>query len=129
MKILGIILILVLISGCAYFLNKKKSNQSVIMENKNPDPTPTPQEKGQKQEYVVSEAAVGNIGGVPFTLSGISKNEAGKDKVTLDINKSRFVDAVVGDEIKMDENTTVRVTKIERADPPQRGQISFVVVE
>lgn len=83
-------------------------------------------------DYVVSEAAVGNIGGVPFTLDGIYSTEKDGKKVpttTMDINKQRFVDIFEGSIVELKEGLSVKIFKIEEGEGDSKGKVYFKVLE
>jgi hypothetical protein len=108
------------------------------MENQKPDKreiTEVPQKDTPQDglsleyDYVIGEAAVGEIKGVHFTTAGITWEEKeGKSKATtyLDIEKSRFEDIYEGSIVKLNEQIKVLVTKIETSPEPQgKGRIYF----
>jgi len=79
-------------------------------------------------DFVVSEAAVGNYEGVPFTVAGILLQEVEGKKVPttyLDIDKSRFVDIFDGTEFELKKGVKLKVIRIEFANPPEKGKIYF----
>ena len=83
-------------------------------------------------DYVVSEAAVGKIHGVPFTVAGFeTKVISGVEVVStyLDIDKKEFVDVENGTEFMLNKDTKVKVVKlIPAVAPDTKGKIYFKVL-
>ena len=98
-----------------------------------PDNNPIRQESSSEYDYVVSEAAVGQIEGVQFTVAEITEELVeGKTKNTtyLDIEKKRFEDIYEGSVVSLNEKVKVLVVKIESLPTPQgKGKVYFKVVD
>lgn len=107
------------------------NNVHTVTEVSNPSNNDTEQHQ-QAFDYVVSEAAVGNIEGIPFTLDGIFNTQENNTTVlttTMDIDKNRFVDIVTGTIVDWKEGVQLRVVNIEKSDGQQKGKVYFKVIK
>lgn len=106
-------------------------NQEIIeIPNNNPTSTDSTQ---LDYDYVVSEAAVGEIKGVHFTVADISfKEKEGKKQATtyLDIEKQRFEDIYDSSIVQLNSEVKVLILKIEASPEPQgKGKVYFKLIE
>lgn len=93
-----------------------------------PDPKGGTLEKSDSYDFVVSEAAVGRVDDVIFTVAGINDEvRDGKTVYTtyLDINKSEIVNIEEGSVVKMKEGLMLKVVGITGAEAPQKGKVFF----
>ena len=107
------------------------NNVHTVTEVSNPSNNETEQQQ-QAFDYVVSEAAVGNIEGIPYTLDGIFSAQENNTTVlttTMDIDKNRFVDIVTGTIVDWKEGVQLRVVNIEKSDGQQKGKVYFKVIK
>jgi hypothetical protein len=109
----------------------KKQEKEIIEQ---PDNQPKQATSQTDYDFVVSEAAVGNIRGVNFTVAGISEAEVeGKTQWTtyLDIEKSRFEEVYQGKIVELNQQTKVLIVKIEGGDDNTgiKGKIYFKLVD
>ncbi len=113
---------------------KREVPEDKLREVKNGDATQTHHDTTGVSDYdfVVSEAAVGNIKGVPFTVAGFESKIKDGVEVTssyLDINKKEFVDVEDGTEFMLDKDTKIKVVKLSPAIAPDtKGKIYFKIV-
>jgi hypothetical protein len=86
----------------------------------------------KEYDYVVSEAAVGQVGGTVFTLAGIyPSTESGHTvySVMIKINKIKVVEAFEGTILELNEQTKLKVVKIQYEEEPKKGNVYFKVVQ
>ena len=103
------------------------------IENEELEIIEVPQKEDQKvvsqsdSDYVLSEASVGLIEGISFTVSGLvmstEEDEGEGWTAYFDIEKSRFVDFWEGTEFELKEGVNLKVLKIEKADHDAKGKI------
>ena len=79
-------------------------------------------------DFVVSEAAVGQVDGVRFTVAGIREVERGGAVIPttyLDIERSRIVDVEPDSVVTLREGLALRVVAIVSAGDPMKGKVYF----
>jgi hypothetical protein len=119
--------------NCSQTQQKNMSKQEKeIIEQPNNQPDET--KKEIDYDFVVSEAAVGNIKGVNFTVAGISEAEVeGKKQLTtyLDIEKSRFEEIYQGKVVNLNDKIKVLIIKMEGGDDEKggKGKVYFKLVD
>jgi hypothetical protein len=82
----------------------------------------------KEYDYVVSEAAVGQVGGTVFTLAGIypsTENGYTVYSVMIKINKIKVVEAFEGTILELNEQTKLKVVKIQYEEEPKKGNVYF----
>lgn len=121
----------------ACFVKSKKGNMT---DDKNENSiTEVPKNDSEEKvssekatfDFVVSEAAVGSINGVTFTVAGFEESEDSNSawETYLDIDKSKFVDVMDGTIFNLDETTRVQVIKLEKDSDDSKGKIYFKILK
>ncbi len=98
-----------------------------------PDNSNQPDSAQTDYDFVVAEAAVGNIKGVNFTVAGIDEAEVdGKKQLStyLDIEKSRFEEIYAGKVVELNPQVKVLIVKLEGGDQAQgSGKVYFKLLD
>lgn len=110
-------------------MENKNTETNQLLENQTSANSPQ-SESSQvvDYDYVVSEAAVGQVDGVVFTLSGIYPKSDDANPVymvTIDINKSDLVEVHEGSIIQLNEKTSLKVLRIDAPSEASKGKVYF----